>query len=207
MKFLKTIFLVGAVVASSSALGSMITNGDFASSCNLDGWETYGEVSLTGTPANCAAQMDVNYDDFFADLYQGLMLESGFEYLLTVDFDTSLLSIEDSFYISLISQNNDLYDFLAPEDINFDGQSKSFVINTDDLIDNYSTDSWSLYFSLQDGFEEASDSTVLINSVSLNKIVSEVPEPTSIALFAMGFAGLMTRRRFPSDVTVTSLAK
>lgn len=208
MKLIKNIMLISTLLASSTVFGSIINNGDLAASCNLNGWNTLGDVSVSGAPSNCAVDLNVNDDDFEADLFQDVAFESGFNYLLSVDFDTSLLSVDDSFFISLINEDSDFYDMLMPEEINFSSQSNSFVINSDDLLNNYVDQNWSLSFYLYDEiFDNSSTSTVSISSVTLDKIVNEVPAPSSLAIFALGFIGLMSRRKLSRSIVCHSQAK
>ncbi|WP_414830852.1 PEP-CTERM sorting domain-containing protein [Alteromonas sp. H39] len=198
MKFIKSSILAVLLLSNSVATAGMITNGNFASDCTLNGWEQqgFGDINISGSPGNCAVNLSVNDTDFDAEIYQSVMFESGFDYQLTVDFDTSLLSNSDSFFISLLNDDFDLVDLLMPADISFSMQSNAFTINTDSLRDNYSNQNWSLSFLLYDElYDDFSTSTVAISNVSLSKVVNDVPAPAGMALFALGFIGLLASRR------------
>lgn len=196
MKFIKSSILAVFLLSNSVATAGLITNGDFSSSCTLDGWEQYGDTSINGLPDDCAANLSVNDFDYEAEFYQSVVFESGFDYLLNVDFDTSQLNTNDSFFISLLNEDSDLIDLLMPADISFSMQSNAFTISTASLLDNFSNQNWRLSFYLFDEiFDDGSTSVVSVSNVSLNKVATEVPAPASMAIFALGFIGLLASRR------------
>ncbi len=196
MKFIKSSILAVLLLSNSVATAGIITNGDFSSSCTLDGWEQYGNTSINGLPGDCAASLSVNDFDFDAELYQSVVFESGFDYLLSVDFDTSQLSNNDSFFISLLNEDFDLVDLLMPADVSYAMQSNTFTISTASLLDNFSNQNWRLSFYLFDQIDDDdSTSLVSISNVSLDRVTTEVPAPASMAIFALGFIGLLASRR------------
>ncbi|WP_416307545.1 PEP-CTERM sorting domain-containing protein [Neptunicella sp. SCSIO 80796] len=194
----KKIILISAwLLASSNAMAAAITNGDFASSCNLNTWEQFGDVSVSGAPGNCAAELNIDDNNYEAELWQDVVFDDGFDYLLSVDFtfNTSQADIEDSFFISLLNQDFELYDLLLPQDLMVGANSVSLSISASDLVNNYVNQNWSLSFYLYDEIpDDGSTSNVSISSVSLDKVAGQVPEPGSLALFALGLVGFISRR-------------
>ena len=198
MKFIKSSILAVFLLSNSVATAGIITDGDFSSSCTLDAWEQQGagDISVSGLPDDCTVNLSVNDLDFDAELYQSVVFESGFDYLLTVDFDTSQLNNNDSFYISLLNEDFDLVDLLMPADVSYAMQSNVFTISTVSLLDNYSDQNWRLSFYLFDQIDDDdSTSLVSISNVSLDRVTAEVPAPASMAIFALGFIGLLASRR------------
>jgi len=68
---------------------------------------------------------------------------------------------------------------------------------------------WSLNFQLDDDFD-GFGSTLSISNVSLTEVLApatDVPEPTSLAIFALGFAGLMSRRKIANELVRKSFNK
>ena len=228
-KIIKTLSLMAACLLLPQTQAAMITNGNFADSCSLDGWhkDTDGagdlsgfggrDFSLNGASPNCGAMINVDYQDtdvFFANtLFQELDLTgaSDSSFLLSIDFSVSSeLSSEsgnfiaDYFAIGLNDgfgnyfNENGLAGYLvAPVDIDgFSSFNLSFEL--DSAFANQTN--WFLDFQLGIGANANGDidgggSTLAIDSVSLAEvraqIPSEVPEPSTLALFALGLAGLV----------------
>ena len=201
MKFLKNMLVITLLLSTTSSFAALITNGNFADSCNLNSWEQFGVVGISGTAGNCAAELSINDSDFEAELFKAVVFENDSDYLLSIafDFNTSQASIVDSFFISFINADSDLYDLLLPSDFGIGSNSLTFSFNSADLINNYVNQDWRLSFYLYDEvFDDQSTSSVAISSVSLNKIDAQVPEPSGLAFLALGLAGLIGRRKLAS---------
>lgn len=203
----------------------MITNGNFASSCSLNGWQTdtdgapggANDFTIDGSAPNCRASINVDYtgltDVFFAGntLYQQLDLSGNADstFLLSMDFSVSseLTSIDagfiaDYFIVGLFdgtdyyNQNGDLGFLVAPTDIDGDNQyNLSFELSSDFANQT----NWSLDFQVLLGIDGSDTdffgSTLSISNVSLTEQQVSVPAPASIALLAIGLFGLTARRK------------
>ena len=213
-KTIRQIALLGALlVGTPQALSAAITNGNFAESCSLTGWGQEGDASsfgISGASPNCTA--DVSADDFswnntlYADLDLTAAVDSSL--LLSMDFGITSDLVDDEFSIGLFNEDTfdyiDIFSGLTLEneglfhiDFNLDG-----IIN-----DNF----WVLEFNVTDFSIGPDDdffvSTLSISNVSLTEISAEVPEPTSLAIFALGFAGLAARRKNANELVRKSQNK
>ena len=68
---------------------------------------------------------------------------------------------------------------------------------------------WSLEFQMNDTFDSFG-SVLSISNVSLTEVlapVTDVPEPTSLAIFALGLGGLMSRRKIANELVRKSINK
>ena len=116
IKIMKYLLPIAAFGLLPSAQAAMISNGNFAESCSLDGWQKdtdgFGDLggndfTVTGTNPNCEASVHADYQDtqvFFANtLFQELDLtgDADSRFLLTLDFSVnSELTSRDSGFIA-----------------------------------------------------------------------------------------------------------
>lgn len=223
-KIIKQIALLGMfLVSAPQALGGII--GGFANSCSFEDWnqDTFApsgsEFAISGTSPECTA--DVSVDDFSWNntLFKGLDLSSAASdssFLLTMDFSVASNDIFLDDIISIGLFNEDTFDFVEIfSDYAFDINAIDFHI--DFVLDNlYWGENWTLEFNLQDEMDNSffgddfGVSTLALSNVSLTEIivpVTNVPEPTSLAIFALGFAGLMSRRKLANELIRKSLNK
>ncbi len=214
-KTIKQIAILGMfLVSAPQALGSLITNGNFGSSgaCNLAAWEQFGDVSTISAPGNCSAELNVNhFSDFEAELWQEVSFDIDTDYNLAVDFNVGTSSFntvfDDVFSISLLNNDFDLVELFSMNITSDESFSKSLVINADELA-SYANQEWSLSFYLYDDYiEDENNSFVSINNVYIEEVVTDVPEPSSLALLALGFAGLMSRRKISNELVRKSINK
>lgn len=214
-KTIKQIALLGAfLVSAPQALGAAITNGDFGTSgaCNLADWNQFGDVNTSDTAGHCSAELTVNdLQDFEAELWQEISFDANTDYALSVDFsvETSFLDnvLDDFFSISLINEDFDLIELFSMNILGAEDLSESLAISADDLS-SFANQNWSLSFYLYDDFDsDINNSLVSISSVFLKEVVTDVPEPSSLAIFALGFAGLMSRRKLANELVRKSIKK
>lgn len=212
---------------------AMIINGDFANSCSFDSWDKDtdgGNVNgsdfiINGAFPNCTADIrigDSNTSDAFSNtLLQKLdfTAEGSSTLILSMDFtlDSILTNLDSDFYPDILSiaftdgsgdrfNANGLYGDIVNKDI--DGFANfSFNIELDKSFINQT--GWFLEFVLFDEFDK-SGSTLSISNISLTEVlapVTNVSEPTSLAIFTLGFAGLMSRRKFANELVRKSIKK
>lgn len=195
-KFKFGLYFLTLVLISSPLSAAMITNGNFATSCSLNGWQTdtdgvaggINDFTIDGSSPACAASINVDYANtevFFAanTLFQNLDLSGAVDstFLLTMDFsvNSELTSndqafIADYFAIGLYNgsdyynQNGDLGFLVAPTDINgFADFSLSFEL--DSSFANQT--GWSLDFQVLLGIfgfdTDFAGSTLSISQVAL----------------------------------------
>lgn len=228
MIFRKLAFLTLACCITSQALATAIVNGDFSScdysgwQKDTDG---FGDVSvrddftMVGSSPNCAASINVDYGNteaFFANtLYQELDFTAAINstFLLSMDFmvDSEFTGLDpdtaDYFTIALNDGLGNYHNeygalgFLVAGTI--DG-AESF--NLSFMLDNsfVNQTAWFLDFQLSlgadnSGFTDFVGSSLILNNVSLSEIPSRaVPAPSSVVLLALGFVGLMLRKKTSS---------
>lgn len=214
-KTVKQIALLGMfLVSAPQAFGSLITNGEFGTSgaCNLVNWDQFGDVNISGSSGNCTAELSVNdFPDFEAELWQELIFDVDTDHELSVSFnvDTTLddTVFDDFFSISLINADWDILELFSMNIVSTESLSKSLTISSTDLS-SYANQDWSLSFYLFDDIDfDDNSSTVSISSVFLKEVVTDVPEPSSLAIFALGFAGLMSRRKLANELVRKSIKK
>ncbi len=212
---IKSIALAGAfIVTIPQVQATLITNGDFddGASCNLSSWDQYGLVDTSGTTGNCAAELEVNdFQDYEAELWQQLSIEENTDYVLSVNFDVETTFddtiFDDWFSISLLNSDFDILELFSFNITGIDTFSTSLAINADDLTSFVNQD-WLLSFYLYDDISfDDNSSFVAINNLSLTKVPTDVPEPSSLAIFALGFAGLMVRRKQANELVRRSIKK
>jgi len=224
------------IVAASQSQAALITNGNFAESCELSSWnqDTDGEGDqnnvvdfyISDSGSNCTANVSVGDWDYSPTIiantfWQELDLTGANDstFLLSMDFsvDSVLTSIDEDYigdylYIALgdgtgvyfdeDSQSGSLFEMVI------DGYS-SFVFDFNLASSFANQTGWSLEFQMLDDWD-GFGSTLSINNVSLTEVLApsvDVPEPTSFSLFALGFAGLFTRRKLANELIRKSLNK
>jgi len=224
------------MVAASQSQAALITNGNFFESCELSSWnqDTDGEgdignnvdFNINGSGSNCTANVSVGDWDyspaFFANTFwQELDLTGASDstFLLSMNFsvDSVLTSIdgdyiEDYLIIALGDGTGAYFDehFQSGSlfEMAIDGFS-SFALNFNLDSSFVNKTGRSLEFQMIDGWDTFG-STLSINNVSLTEVLApaiDVPEPTSLTLFALGFAGLFTRRKLANELIRKSLNK
>ncbi|WP_438862947.1 PEP-CTERM sorting domain-containing protein [Neptunicella sp.] len=220
----KLILMSALLLASSNVMAAAITNGNFADggSCSLSGWTKYTEdgdvngsdFSTSGAAPNCSANLSVgDWDTSFAyvnGLSQELDLTAtaGNSLLLTMDFsvDSILTSQDTDFWadiltIALVDDSGNKFNQLGKAgeflfDMDIDGfASQHLELELDNSFANQS--GWSLEFLMLDTFDQFG-STLSISHVALSEVSSQVPEPGSSALLALGLVGLLGRRKLIS---------
>jgi hypothetical protein len=205
---------IGLLIAATQSQATLITNGDFGTSgsCSLSGWQQFGDVSTDDASGNCSAELNVNdFPDFEAELWQELTFNVNTDYTLSVDFsvETSLFDtvFDDYFSISLINEDFDILELFSLNITDDESFSKLLTISADELT-SFSNQNWSLSFYLYDDIAfDNNNSLVSINNVFLEEVATDVPEPSSLAIFALGFAGLMTRRKLANELVRKSIKK
>ncbi|NQY37550.1 MAG: PEP-CTERM sorting domain-containing protein [Alteromonadaceae bacterium] len=220
-KIIKNVVLLAILLISApQVLAGAITNGDFANSCNLNGWNQDGDASnfnIGGSSPNCTA--DISVTDFYWSntLWQSLDFSASSNdssFLLFIDFsvttdDFSGLIMDDYFSIGLVNENTFEFILISEESIFGDD---SYVFDFD-LDSSYINKNWALEFQINDeygSFDDTFTSTLSINNVSLTEVlapVTGVPEPTSLAIFTLGFAGLFSRRKLANELIRKSFVK
>ncbi|WP_281561369.1 PEP-CTERM sorting domain-containing protein [Thalassomonas sp. RHCl1] len=196
IRIMKYLVPLSAVLLLGQAQAAMITNGNFADSCSLDGWHQDtdgvgdlggGDFTVTGVNPGCAASIHVDYQDtnvFFANtLFQELDLTgaANSRFLLTLDFsvDSELNSsdsgfIADYFAVGLNDGSGAYADetgapgyLLAPVDI--DGLSV-FNLSFELSSDFANQSGWFLDFQLGIGANNSGASDLAGSSLAINRV-------------------------------------
>ncbi|MGJ8691646.1 MAG: PEP-CTERM sorting domain-containing protein [Thalassotalea sp.] len=210
---LKTVFFAVACLASINAQASVITNGDFDN--DFSGWNKYSiDGSFNTVAGGSEFQIDngrasVGIDpfalgsilsqdiDFNGDI--GSIFTLSFDIEVETNFDDSSGDWSDILTVGLSDGSPGYYDAAGDASPLFSYEitenfSQSFSF---DLANSYTnTSGWSLDFQL-DAWNFFG-STLFIDNVSLVEIpaqVEEVPEPSTLAVFALGLLGLVTRKK------------
>lgn len=225
MIFRKLVYLTLACCMTSQVMATAIINGDFATcdytgwQTDTDGGlSASNDFTIVGSSPTCAASINVDYQDteaFFANtLYQQLdfTAASNSTFMLTMDFmvDSELSSLDpdfiaDYFIVGLFDGLGNYYNetgnigfLVADTDIN---GASSFNLNFILANSFVNQTGWSLDFQLNlgadgTGFTDFGGSSLILNNVALSEIPQRaVPAPGSLALFALGFVGLMLRKK------------
>jgi len=221
----KGIAALGLLIVATQSQATLITNGNFADSCDLSGWGQNSlagdgsDFTIEGTLPNCTANVSVSDSSWNNTLYQSLDLSSAAvdsSFLLSMDFSVSSddIFLDDFLSISLFNENTfDLANIFGGYAFYLNGGG----FHIDFTLDNsFWGENWALEFNLQDDIDDSyfgddfGFSTLSISNVSLSEVaapVTDVPEPTSLAIFALGFAGLMSRRKIANELVRKSLNK
>jgi len=224
-KITKGIAVLSLLIAATQSQATLITNGNFSDRCDLSGWEQNSlagdgsDFTIEGTSPNCTANVSVTDSSWNNTLYQSLDLNSAAidsSFLLAMDFTVSSDDIffDDYISISLFNENTfDLVNVFGGYAIDLNGGD----FQVDFAIDNsFWGEDWTLEFNLIDEIDDSlfgDDiyvSTLSISNVSLIEVLApavEVPEPTGLALFFLGFAGLLTRRKLANELIRKSIKK
>jgi len=202
--------LVMFLVSAPHALGAPINFGS-ASTCNLDDWSQFGDVSSSGTAGNCTAEINVDDYDYEAELWQEISFDAGTDYTLAVDFNvgTSFFDtvFDDVFSISLVNEDLDLIELFSMNITGIESISKSLAISSEDFT-SFVNQGWSLSFFLYDGFDfDENSSFSSINNIYIEEVTTDVTEPSGIAIMALGFAGLMHRRKIAYELVRKTIKK
>ncbi len=235
-KLTKGIAVLGLFIATvTQSHAAFINNGDFNNNCSLSGWnqDTDGDgdinsadFAINGIAPNCTADIHVGdwatSDAFFSNtLWQDLDLSGASDstFMLSMDFsvDSDIDNSEPLFFadyliIGLGVGSSDYFDengllgSLFSLDIDgFADFSLDFELNNSFV----NQAGWSLEFQMNDTFDSFG-SLLSISNVSITEVlapVTDVPEPTSLAIFALGFAGLFSRRKLANELVRKSLSK
>ncbi|MDN4504303.1 PEP-CTERM sorting domain-containing protein [Alteromonadaceae bacterium BrNp21-10] len=222
MKKLKYAVLILGCALTSQLQAAAITNGDFAT-CDFSGWQQESDfgaplagsndLSINGSTPNCSAQMNVDFgganDAFvYTALSQELDLSGATDssFLLTLDFDVSsdLTSpdpsfIADYFFVGISNGTGNFTSGLfttADVDGSLD-YNLSFLLDSSFANQNGIFVEFDLFLGVDlDNRTDFSGSSLNINNVSLVEVaVPQVPEPSTLAIFALGLAGLATYRK------------
>lgn len=212
MNIITSIAAIGLLIAATQSQATLIANGDFGTtgSCSLSGWQQFGDISTSDASGNCSAELNVNDSpDFEAELWQELTFNVNTDYTLSVDFtvETSLLDtvFDDYFSISLINEDFDILELFSINITNTESFSKLLAISADELT-SFTNQNWSLSFYLYDDIDfDNNNSLVLMNNVFLKEVATDVPEPSSLAIFSLGLAGLMSRRKLANELVRKSI--
>ncbi len=229
---LSLLIIAAQTQAASITNGNFGTTGN----CSLSGWSqnvdpyaTFDDsFSTTSSASGCTADVSVGdwgtSDSYANSLSQKLDLFGADDstFLLSMDFSVDSVNnstLDPSFwgeglFIGLQKDSNSEVFFdengnvgpLFQMDVDgFFSDSLEFIL--DSSFVNQSN--WSLNFQLDDDFDTFG-STLSISNVSLTEVlapVTDVPEPTSLAIFALGFAGLMNRRKVANELVRKSINK
>jgi len=228
IKKIKQVALLGLfLVTAPQALGSLITNGDFSNNCSFNGWEkdTDGngdigssDFNISGSPPACTADVSIGdwslTDASVNTLSQNLYFTGAdnSSFLLSIDFsvDSFSTSNDASFFADVLSislSDDPAFPILLLE-ADIDGYVEynlEFILDSSYANDDF----WTFDFIMADTFD-GSGSTLSIENVSLTEILfstTDVPEPSSLVLFALGFAGLSARRKYANELIRKSLFK
>ncbi|MGL1957727.1 MAG: PEP-CTERM sorting domain-containing protein [Colwellia sp.] len=218
-KTIKQIALLGMfLVSAPQALGAAITNGNFGASgaCNLASWDVDdldGDISVVDS-GSCSANLSVDDDLYLSQISQELSFDNDTNYILSVDFNFGATLnddiFDDFFAIDLINADGDYFELFEWDILGSESITKLITFNTNELT-TYADQNWSLSFTLFDEFWDDGDDTnssfVSINNVFLEEVVTDVPEPSSLAIFALGFAGLISRRKIANELVRKSIKK
>jgi hypothetical protein len=222
MKTLKYAALIVGCVSASQLQAAAISNGDFAS-CDYTGWQQESDFaapiggsndfSIAGSAPDCSAVMNVDFggaDDafFYTALFQELDLSAATDssFLLTLDFDvdSALTSLDTGFVADYfaVGLSDGLGNF-TPGLLESDDIDGLFSYNLSFLLDSSYASQTGVFVEFQlalgadaGGLTDFSGSSLIVNNVALVEVsVPQVPEPASMAIFAIGLAGLATDRR------------
>ena len=224
MKFKTAAFAV-ACLASLNTQAGMITNGDFENdylgwSLATDSTTGANDFSIDNSGSNkrAAITIDSATDAYYNTLYQALDFTGAADSTFQLSFDFAVetqSTSADEYYLDYFSAS--LYD--GASHYNADALQNYFLISDTDeasgqngfidgsrsgslsfnLANSFTnTSGWFLDFTLNTSYDYDA-STLYIDNVSLIEVpstISEVPEPTTLAIFALGLAGLFTRKQY-----------
>lgn len=205
IKNIKKLALLGIfLVSAPQTFASLITNGGFGNtgSCNLGDWQQYGEVITSESLGECSAELSL-LEGYEAELSQIIVFALDTDYTLKVNFESTFnggLS-DDFFSIGLINADWDFVDLLSVNILTTQSFSESLIITAAELA-NYTNQDWTLSFYLYDELLEQKNngSSISINNSLLEAAATDVSEPSSLAILAIGFAGLMSRRKIANEL-------
>jgi hypothetical protein len=209
-----SIAVLGLIIVTTQSQATLITNGSFGvtGGCNTGDWTKFGDVRTVDISGICSAELNVNdFADYEAELSQNLILDVNTDYILSVDFNvgTSFVDtvFDDFFSISLINEDFDILELLSMNIIGNETLSKSLAIDATDLT-SFTNQNWALSFYLFDDVDlDDNNSFTSISNVFIEEVVTDVPEPSTLAIFILGFASLISRKKIANKLIRKSIKK
>jgi len=176
LNFLKTAILGLAFCVSGLANAGLIVNGDFATN-DTSGWSKVGDATYWNADSGYFETFD---NSGFSGLTQSVIPSS--QYLYTLSFDTFASQVSGN--TGQFSVNGDFFSFAA---------TTTWITTTFDFTGTNLTTEIGFYFSTVGGSGTWKLDNVLL-SRELTGPVNDVPEPSTLAIFALGIMGFASRR-------------